>query len=39
MVRTYLDLELGLISVPDRKIEVLRGKLLAAMEQPMYEPG
>ena len=35
MVRTYLDLELGLISVPDRKIEVLRGKLLAAMEQPM----
>ena len=30
-----LDLELGLISVPDRKIEVLRGKLLAAMEQPM----
>ena len=30
-----LDLELGCISVPDRKIEVLRGKLQTAMEQPM----
>ena len=30
-----MDLELGLIMVPDKKIEALKEKLLTAMEQPM----
>ena len=30
-----IDLELGSISVPDKKIEALEKKLLTAMEQPM----